>query len=287
MSIVSNPGRTGRSVVRKARSNMVKRVIFDACEFNFWIYLETFIPAFAKLWFTLTFLDLEDVLRDNAYRKLADRRGGSLRSMSHGRMGMRGGREPAVNRWSDRGLRTLLRVTEPLEKLGFVILCFFAVDRFFFEWSMLLDNRICNPMDRGSGFRASAGPGGDFPNPSCGAISLPEGQDAWGGANVSTFGGSLPNGHYWICLTVNYTGERPLTATPYRIKLRVPGNLGAGEFESEAVVIGAGRGGTLMVTADVNLPLLSGSTVSWCLEGPSVPTGLVRKEATVQAHQTS
>lgn len=287
MTIITNPTGVGRGALLRRNPNIVHRLLYDPCQLDFWVYIETLVPAFAILWFTLSVPLLDDILRDNAYRKLADRRGGSLRTLRHGQMGLRGGKEPKVNRWTDRGLRTLLRLTEPLEKLGFVILVFYAVDQFYYNWNSLLDNRLCGDRDRGSGFSAKNSNSGFFPNPQGGAVALPNSQQDWGGASVESFGGSVPNGHYFVAFSVNVSGDTPSTPQEYRARLFIPGNLGFAEFLGEPAIIGGGRSASLMVTADINAPLFGGTSIAWSVEGPAVPVGLTLTEAQVVCWQTS
>ena len=195
----------------KNAANFVKRIIDDPCDLDFWVYVETFLPAFLQLWITIVLIDLEDILRENAYQQLDNRRSArGPRGLRHGKPGFRGGKDLAVNRYSEKGLKTLLVLTEPLEKLGFALLLFHAVDEFYYEWSTLLDNRVCNEQDRGAGFQARRGGGAVIPNPDGGPVALLDKQNAYGGASVSAFGGSVPNGRYFVAFALSFTGERPL-----------------------------------------------------------------------------
>lgn len=273
--------------ISRGAANFVRRVLDDPCEINYWIYLETFLPAFMKLWLSLTLVDLEDLVRDNAYRQLDDRRGRGLRGLRHGARGLRGGRDPSVNRYTERGLRTLLVLTEPLEKLGFAMLAYYATDRFFFEWSMLLDNRICDERARGAGFQARDSAQGFFPNPNLGAVACTENQISYGGASVSAFGGSVPNGRYTIIFAISIDSDTPSTPQDYAAVISVIGNIGPSEFVGTTASLGRGQSGDLMVVADIVVLGLGGAAISWGVRGPAVPVGMDSTKCQVICTQTS
>ena len=121
----------------KAR-NFIFNEISHPCARPWYLYLQTFAPAFLKLFITLILLQLDDVIRDYAIVRAGDAPDGARRRGSHFRK-LRGANQATKSQKIFRqGLITVLKVTAPLEAIGFVWLMYTAGDQFFYDWQSLL-----------------------------------------------------------------------------------------------------------------------------------------------------
>lgn len=255
-------------------ANFVHDMLYSGCSRPFYIYALTFIPAFLDAIITLRTWDLNDMVRKTG-ETLAPP-GGKRRGVRHGR-GVKTGKAlsgTGRERVYRQGLRTLLFLTAPLEKIGFAVLLYSVVDNFYYNWLMYLDDAdacikpdFYGPLHR----RATDYDWSCLPNG--GPASLPDLISDPAGWGSSAFSASLPIGRYTIMFAGTIVGA---SGGPqgYRLRLLVTGALGHGEYLGEVRTIDSGDTGDLVVTADVLLPFVTGGNVGWELVGPAVPVGV-------------
>lgn len=118
--------------------NFMKQLIYSDCAEPWFVYAETFVPAFLKLFLTINFIDLADLVRWRAGESISEGSRGTRRRGRH--MGRRTAHEhPHQKRsYTQRGLRTLYIITAPLELFGLIWLLYSAGDQFFYDWQTLI-----------------------------------------------------------------------------------------------------------------------------------------------------
>lgn len=258
-------------------ANFISFLYEHPCARPWWVYVETFIPAFLQLFITIATLDAEDILREfakgKAYERIARSRGGSR----HTRKPLMLNKPTKPQILTQRGLKTLLIITEPLEIIGFVWLLWSATEQFFYNWqSMLMQSAFCStPIDTGPFYRSRA-PGlfiGILPEGSATPLPiLQQDRAGWGSGGFSV---SLPPGLYRGVYAVSIQGP-PGGLTGVRARLRI----GAGVFETiidgPAGDLGAGEEGSFLVSGTFFIPIITGGgSMGWELVGPAVPAGVL------------
>lgn len=254
-------------------ANFASEIVVHGCARPWFIYVKTFFPAFLKLVLTISILDLEDILRDHAKRKAYSRITSSGRGYGHSHKPKIIAKPTDQQRFAQKGLRTLLIITEPLEKIGFAWLLYNATEQFFSDWQLLLersiycsDTGLAGPLQRA---RVGGSNIGVLPE---GAITplpiIEQNRAPWVTTSISV---SLPPGFYKGFFTVTVQG--PLGGiTNVRARMRVTGLITL-FIESPPADIAQGEASTLLADGDFTLPF--GGTVVWELAGPAVPVGLL------------
>jgi len=258
-------------------ANFVQFLYDHPCARPWWVYVETFIPAYLQLFITISIFDAEDIMRafakGKAYERISGARGGSR----HTRKPRMQNKPTGTQIFTQRGLRTLLIVTEPLELIGFVWLLYSGTEQFFYNWqSMLMESPYCTtPVDTGPFYRSRA-PGlfiGILPEGS--ATPLPilnQDRAGWGSGGFSV---SLPPGLFRGLYAVEIQAP-PGGLTGVHARLRI----GAGVFETlidgPATDLAAGETGSFLVSGTFFIPIIiGGGSMGWELVGPAVPAGVL------------
>jgi len=256
-----------------AAENFAENIVIHGCARPWFVYVKTFIPAFLKLIMTISILDLEDILRAHAKRIAYARATPSGRGFGHGHKPRISGRPTVVNRFSQKGLRTLLIVTEPLEIIGFSWLLYNATDQFFSDWQLLLQRSIfCEDIGLAGPLQRSRPGGSNIGVLPEGAITplavLEQNRASWVTTSISV---SLPPGFYKAIFTVTVHG--PLGGiTGVRARLRITGFVTT-FIESAPADMAQGEAAGFIAEGDFHF--VSGGTVVWELAGPAVPVGLL------------
>lgn len=255
----------------KAR-NFAQEIVVHNCARPWFVYVKTFVPAFVKLFLTLAFLDLEDLLRAHAKRKAYSRITSSGRGFGHAVKPRVSAVPTQTQRFSQKALRTLLIVTDPLEKIGFAWLLYNSTETFFYDWQLLLQRSIyCRDDGLAGPFQRKRVPGGNIGILPEGAITplpvLEQNRAEWANTVISV---NLPFGFYKFFFTVTVKG--PLGGiTNVRARARITGFVTL-FIESPPADIAQGEVVTLLADGDFSFPF--GGTIVWELAGPAVPVGL-------------
>lgn len=252
--------------------NFAQEIVVHGCARPWFIYVTTFFPSFLQLVLMLAFIDLEDLMRDYA-KNLVKTGYGSGRNVGHRY-------KPAVkpvtnkiNRWSQKGLKTLLIVTEPLEKIGFAWLLYNTTESFFYNWQTALERSIyCDDGGSAGPFQRSRPVGGNVVINQTGAATvcavLEQNRAQWTNTGIRV---DLPRGQYTAIFSITVAG--PLgDITGVRAQLRITGSLGPTIIEGPSGDLAQGEQGSFIVDGDFTL-FIGGSCV-WELAGPAVPVGL-------------
>lgn len=255
-------------------SNFMGRLFYTNCSTPFYVYVETFLPCFLELWFTLAFLDLEDLLRDRAKRLASGRGSPTGRGGSHVGKGRLPGFSPNKERYAQGGLKHLLRVTQPLENIGFAFLIYGATSDFFYDWTSLLEARnwCKDPTDAGPLSRRSQ-EGSMVPNENLGGVALPILEQNRSGWSSGSFSCAVPPGHYDAHFAVTIRGPAP-GGVEYQAGLNVSGALIGGSARGGPVRTEKAQPADLVVSTNFFAPTLAGAAIHWGVAGPPVPVGL-------------
>lgn len=252
--------------------NFAQEIVVHGCARPWFVYVKTFVPAFIKLFLTLTFWDLGDIIRSYGKTRLRSAVPASGRGWRH--KGNKIVLTPAqeTNKVYRQGLKTILILTEPLEKIGFAWLLYSAGDQFFYDWQLLLERSIyCSDSGLGGPFQRSR-PGGSNIGilPEGAATPLGTLEQNRGNWSNTGFAVSLEPGFYRVFFGLEVEG--PLGGiSNVRARLRVTG-IATTFIESAAA--SAEQGETMSLLAEDTFVLIIGGTVGWELAGPAVPAGL-------------
>lgn len=254
-------------------TNFVNDMLYSNCQRPFYIYLTTAIPCLVEAVIALRLWDFGDMVRATG-EAAAVGAGGPRRGKPHTRsrkspQARGSGRERAYK----QGLKHLLAITQPLETIGFALLLYGVVDRFYASWMMYLDDAdaCLNPDFYGPLIRRVTD-GFCFPNGGGNTCQLPElicDNGNWGSNNIIA---TLPVGRYvavWAC-TITGPGGDP----SYELEIRCSGVIGSGIFSSGAVQCKQGEDTDLICTADIFIAAPTGGQLQWIVKGPAVPIGL-------------
>lgn len=250
-------------------ANFIQRYVFNGCARPFYIYLETFAPAFLEMVITISIIDVDDLVRDKLKGMTSDLAKGSGRTRHGPQRAQIQMHKPAQDRWIVGALKTFIMVTQPLENLGLFFLIYGATDKFFYRWHTLLDAApFCtNPPILGPLQRQKENQGILI-----GAWALPtllQDRGSWGSNAFEAF---LPFGHYWAFLTLQADG--PLGGTPDSyISLEVRQPILTHTFESDHVAMGSRQPHDFAVAAEFFIGNPAGGNIRWFFRSAPVPVG--------------
>ncbi len=252
--------------------NFIRFIISHACATPWYVWVETFLPAFVILIATTAFFDVEDAIRDH---------GKKISGTGKGRKGKRHSpkirvtaAKGLVNRWSQKGLATLLILTGPLEIIGFMWLIYAAVDQFFLNWETLLRKRdFCKTAPNTGPLQLSRGQG--FISLVTGGVpvildKLEQDRSSWSHTSI---GATLPGGKFVagfaLKLRAPASGVNGLW-----IRLRVSLASGVSFFQSPTLDLGPGEEGDLTVSGHFDYITAAGGPLSWEIGGNTIPIGI-------------
>ena len=257
----------------KAR-NFIFNEISHPCARPWYLYLQTFAPAFLKLFITLILLQLDDVIRDYAIVRAGDAPDGARRRGSHFRK-LRGANQATKSQKIFRqGLITVLKVTAPLEAIGFVWLMYTAGDQFFYDWqSLLKKSDFCSrPANTGPLSRTDppsqigAQPFGQ----GFGYATLVQNRASWSTQPTRAL---VPEGNIDIMATLTVQRDfSNLDGVALGIRVSIGGKIS--EFMSESVTVTPETPVDLIVNGRVRANVGQTAIIVWLLFGPATGTGM-------------
>lgn len=262
-----------------ATANFIKRIIFSDCAVPFSIYLETFFPAALRYFFTTRLWLWDDVLRAVGTGVADSRKTG--RGVRHGakRKFQPSPLESREEYTSRRALQHVLYITEPLERIGFVLLVLGAADQFFYDWQAAIERVGPCGQPIGAGpLQRSLTNGFAHPLPNGGSILLPDIDQNRSGWATNPTSVNLPTGIYHLSFAARIVGPAgPPVAYSWRLEVSqgvVQFHLNSGDAQ-----LGFNQEGDLVGSFDIFGSLVDETIVTWFIEGPAVPVGLVVKKA--------
>lgn len=271
----------------QGEANFIRFMITDQCARPWFVYAETFVPAFLELLMTAMFLELNDIVRAHG-ENIAEGGGGKKgRRKRHTPHIKTRGAKTEVERYMQKGLKTLLVVTQPLETIGYAILLYSAVDEFFYDWQTLIEQApYCEKNDewgplsrsRGGGF-VTILPGG-FPII---MTNLTQNRSGW---PTTTISAEVPPAQNSIIFAATI-GAPPGGITGVYIRVKVTDGFSDTFFESDPQDIPTGQVRDFVVSKDFFVFSISGAAVTWELVGPAVPAGIWCDKARVIMFRSS
>lgn len=258
----------------RGQSNFIKRAVLHPCARPWYVYVETFFPAFVELAITVTLFDIEDAIRSHGEKIVAEGRGGGRRRGRHAPKFRISTKELGIARYALLGLRTILIVTKPLELIGFTWLLFSAVDDFFYNWMTLLEKSdFCTQPIESGPLTRSRGPGfisilpGGAP---VGLATIDQNRGAWATSQITA---TLPQGLFTCIWALTVIGPAN-GVDDVRVQLRITGNLGPSLVEMDPIDIGPGEQVDLLMIVEFFLFAAGGGSIVWEIAGQAIPVGI-------------
>jgi len=256
------------------QANFIKFMLTNQCARPWFVYAETFIPAFLELLITVTILDINDLIRNHGQKIVREGPNKTGRGGRHSPRIKSTGAGTKVDRYAQKGLKTLLIVTQPLENLGYAWLLYSALDDFFYDWQTLLEQApYCTTDHLGGPLTRSRGPGfitilpGGFPII---MTDLDQNRASWVTTTISAI---IPTATI-SALFAAQIGAPPGGITDVFIRLKVTDGFFTTTYESDKQDIPEGATKDFIVSTHFFIFSLGGASVSWELVGPAVPAGI-------------
>lgn len=267
-------------------TNFINDALYGNCQRPMYIYVLTAIPCFIDAVLMLRWFDFEDIVRARA-STIAEGGGRKPKGPGHTRTKrvspMKG---TGDKRGYKMGLHHLLIITQPLEKIGFALLLYGVVNKFYFDWMMYLDDAdaCINPSFFGP-FIRRVEDGHCFPSTSGNTLQLPTIVSNPANWSSNTGRVDVPIGRYRIVWAATVIG--PNNGASYSLQIRVNRGLGILQRQSDPVYCAPDTETDIIVTADVICPLVTGGRIVWAIAGPAIPVGLQVKQADVYVQRMS
>lgn len=264
--------------------NFVKFLKFHPCADPMPILVETFFPCALRMAIDLYLFDVFDVAREVARDYPKSGKGAPAR---------RGLRHSTKKRKDKKVMsrrivkavpfshlprvqlftKTLFMLTDPIEKVGLMMLFYHSVDQFFYNWQSLLVRRgycelpaLTGPLQlRGNNGSQVASTGG---NP----ISLPIIIQNRAGWSHSATAASMPPGTYVCIMQCRLRRPTPGTTPGIRLTLKEGGfPIAIHKYDGDLNNIGSDEFTTIMATATFGSPTFLLNEIWWELESTVAP----------------
>lgn len=262
-------------------ANFVTKFIMHECSVPFIVYVETFLPCFLNMLWMITVPDINDLLRMQAEDMTPQAPGSKKPGRGHIRT--YGTPRPIgkVESKSQQGLRHLLTVTEPLEKIGYMILLYHQTERFFYNWATLLNNfEHCGKPDSEGPLQRHQDEVQLTSNGTWQGLGLPfvdQNRANWATGNLNA---ALPRGHYSCTLEVTFRNHSASTLD-FECGFETTFAIAFGNQSSGKISLGPGETGTVICHEEYYYPAITGGSIQWIRRSTAVPIGVTIKSAAV------
>lgn len=267
MSIFTNPDIIPETLKLPKANNFMKEIVIHGCARPWYLYFETVFPALMKLFITLLIFDVDDIARE--YGKHVSRtRGSGVRT--HRKAPARpvlATRETQAQKISRGLLKTVIRVTIPLEVLGFSFLLVAAADQFFADWQALLEAApFCkNPPSTGpiSRIDPPAVMTISIDGQAFGYSTLEQNRSAWA---TTAFSFRPLSGVLFVVASLKgVAGPAGLSRGALRVRITIAG---IPQFITDDFLsVGPGEAVEFVASGRVFVPVAFGATVEWEMVG--------------------
>lgn len=259
----------------KTRNFMID-ILTNSCARPWYVYVETALPAFLNMLLTVAILDVADWGRRAAVASLdADPK--SIKKKVGGghfvkwNLPEAEGTTKTISRF---GLQTVLRVTLPLEIIGFAWLLYDQTDKFYYNWGMLLEQQpFCANAPLDGPLSRSGPPSQVLSSPTgqgFGYQVLEQNRAGWfTDPNVAVPRARLISAHCTLKLKRDFS---PLAGV--RLGMNFNDGPKTTTFLSDAVTIGTEDFQTLIVFGKTSQGNTDPIGIEWFLVGPSSATGM-------------
>lgn len=255
-------------------ANFMGNLFFHPCSVPLTVYVKTFVPVFVSMVVFILTPDFNDIVRSSGE---AAARGGAR--SGRGKRRHAGGYvlpspEGKATRRARQGLQTVLRLSQPLETIGYAMLLYFATERLFYQWSSVLYNfEHCGqppstgPFQRESLEQDVTSTG--TPQPLFLPILL-QNRANWG-TSFNTV--TVPFGRYQITMECKFQ-SRAINNMEARIGIIAPFSNAALTVWSDEVLLRPGQQGDCIVQFELNVFSAQGTTVTFLRESDPIPVGI-------------
>jgi len=266
-------------------NNFVKYMVSHPCAEPWTVLVETFVPCFIKFAATIYLFDINDIAIERLRqideftsepRRKRGKKYGKTRAV---RDVMRGKSfvTKAVNPYSriNQGLtKTLLTVSAPLEKIGFIWLVYSASDQFFYDWTTLLQYRnYCSANANTGPMQRNAPTAAGLFNTSRPSLALPFLVQNRGGWTSTQVGATLPANSYITIFSLEAkTNFGTITNAYIWMEIHIAGIL-TDRVESPRVTIGPDDWTGMIANAEFNTKLAFTASLSWGMGSDDAPVG--------------
>jgi len=266
-------------------NNFVKYMVSHPCAEPWSVLVETFVPCFIKFAATIYLFDINDMAIERLrqiddYTSTPRRKRGkkwgrtqSVRDIMKGKRFIT--KAPFPYSRIGQGLtKTLLTVSAPLERIGFIWLVYAASDQFFYDWTTLLQQRnYCEAgFDTGPLQRAAATAAGLF-NTSRPSLALPTLLQNRGGWATTSTGATLPANSYVCMFSLEAkTNFGSITNAYIWLEIHIAGIL-TDRYESARQTIEFSDWIGMIVNAEINTKLAFSASLSWGMGSDDAPVG--------------
>lgn len=260
--------------VSKGANNFIKRIFWHNCARPWYVYVETFIPAFLKVVILASIIDMEDIMRAHATKVAAGKGSGPKRGKGHFTKVRVSVKETGSQRLFKQGLKTILFLTAPLEAIGFAWMMYSLANQFWWDWATLIEvSDFCDqPIESGPVTRERGeGPIGILSSGDATPMTTST-QNRSGWSN-NAFGVDLPEGFFqaYEGLTIR---ARSGTLTGVHLRFTINTILGNIVRKSAEISLNDQEWQDLVMDAQFFIPVGGGGRINWELVGPSVPAGV-------------
>jgi len=268
-----------------ATANMISKLVFHPCSVPFQVYVETFLPAFIKMVITIVTWDVNDIIRNigEGIAEPPNRRGAKRkRHIRRIRVPVPVNPSAAV---ASNALNHVLRWSEPLERIGYLMLLYHATEEFSRDWMGLLYNfEHCGKPPSEGPLQRHADPQNQISSGSPQTFALQhvdQNRALW---PTDFFTCGLPFGHFSVTLEVTFR-NLALNTAGFKIGFTAPFTLQSDSYWSDEILIGPDDTGSVVLQREIFAPTLVGTQITWLTESWVIPIGTRIEQASVSIFQ--
>jgi len=260
--------------VSKGANNFLKRIFWNGCARPWYVYVETFIPAFLKVVILASIVDMEDVMRRHATIVAAGPGSGPKRGKKHFAKVRLSAKATPAQRAFRQGLKTILIITAPLEAIGFAWMMYSLANQFWWDWASLIEvSDFCQqPIESGPMSRERGeGPIGILAGGSVVPMNtLTQNRAGWPTTGLTV---TLPEGRIQMMWGLKIR-SRQGTLEGVHLRISTSTILGTVFLRSAEASVNDTDWTDLVLEGSIFVFAFSSGATSWELVGPSVPAGV-------------
>ena len=274
MAINFGPFEQGNVRFAPKTRNFFKYILTNPCARPWYLYAETFTAAFIKMVVTVIIFDLEDVMRAAAVQRSKPHIGPRRGRRRHAARPLLPDDSTPERRVARQGLRFVIKITMPLERIGFAWLLYAATEQFYYDWQSLLESsRFCDAPINSGPFSRTDPAGQVLSRPSgqgFGYNELEQNRPGWSNNALSVL---IPENTITIVATLRVRRNfSDLAGVQLGLETSAGGVLK--EFRSGAETIKTGVWTDLIVTGSRRAGIGQHVSVVWVIFGPASATGM-------------
>ena len=266
-------------------ANMITKLIYHPCSVPFQVYVETALPAFIKMVITIVTWDVNDIIRNagEAIKDPPNQRGSKRkRHIRNAKAIPHLSPRQAV---ASNALNHVLRWSEPLERIGYLMLLYHATEEFSRDWMGLLYNfEHCGKPPSEGPLQRHADPQNQISSGTPQAIAMQHIDVNRAGWPTDFFTCGLPFGHFSVTLEVVFYNTA-INDAEFKIGFTAPFTLQAESYWSPPVIIGPDQTGSLVLQREIFAPTLNGTQITWLSESSPIPIGVRIEQASISVFQ--